>query len=123
MKAAVEGFTLIELAIVIALISILSTLAVLRFADLQDNAHRSMAQRFLSQLISAAAVATAETSTAPTAFTQFVSTSPASVGTVSVAPFTYVLNIPLPLMVALYLVTHLQPVVLYALTGGALWVP
>jgi prepilin-type N-terminal cleavage/methylation domain-containing protein len=94
MKTSAQGFTLLELAIVIALIAILASFAVLRFAQLEDSAHRAMAQRFLSQLISAAAVATAETSTAPTAFTQFVTTTSAGVGGVSVAPFTYTLNIP-----------------------------
>jgi prepilin-type N-terminal cleavage/methylation domain-containing protein len=94
MKAAAKGFTLIELAIVIAIIAILASVAIPRFAALQDNANRAVAQNFLSQLTTAAATATAEAARVPTQFTEFVTTAPASVGAVSTAPFRFNISTP-----------------------------
>jgi prepilin-type N-terminal cleavage/methylation domain-containing protein len=67
-----KGFTLIELAIVIAIIAILASVAIPRFAAMQDNANRAVAQAFMSQLNTAAATFMAQQARTPTAFSDFV---------------------------------------------------
>lgn len=72
MKAA-KGFTLIELAIVIAIIAILAAVAIPRFANMQHSANRAAAQAYLSNLNTAAATWMAQNAQVPTNFNQFVS--------------------------------------------------
>jgi type IV pilus assembly protein PilA len=71
-RSAQKGFTLIELAIVIAIISVLAAVAIPRFADLGQTAEAALAQDMVSQLSSGAAIYTARQGTPPTGFTQYV---------------------------------------------------
>ena len=71
-SSAAKGFTLIELAIVIAIVGILAAVAIPRFANLTGNAERAVAQNFISQLKTAAATFTARQAAEPTGFNQFV---------------------------------------------------
>lgn len=72
MKAS-KGFTLVELAVVIAIVAILAAVAVPRLVDSTDSAQRAVALDFVSQLNSAAAMYTAKQMTSPNGFTDFVS--------------------------------------------------
>lgn len=72
MKTAAKGFTLIELAIVIAIIAILASVAIPRFANMTDNANGAVAQAFLSQLNTASATFMAAQARPPADFGQFV---------------------------------------------------
>jgi prepilin-type N-terminal cleavage/methylation domain-containing protein len=86
MMTAKKGFTLIELAIVIAIIAILSAVAIPRFAGLQGNAEKAVAQNFMTQLNTALATATAEGAGTPASadgFSAFVTDVVADVGKVS----------------------------------------
>jgi prepilin-type N-terminal cleavage/methylation domain-containing protein len=69
---AAKGFTLIELAIVIAIIAILASVAIPRFANMTDNANGALAQAYLSQLNTASATWMASNAATPTGFAQFV---------------------------------------------------
>ena len=74
MKSASKGFTLIELAIVIAIIAILASVAIPRFANMTDNANGAVAQAFVSQLNTASATFMASNARPPANFAEFVST-------------------------------------------------
>jgi prepilin-type N-terminal cleavage/methylation domain-containing protein len=90
MKKSAQGFTLIELAVVISIVAILAAVAVPRLMGNQAAAEEALARDFVSQLNSAAAMYTAQNSTAPTGFTQFVKSTALANGdtqTISVAIF------------------------------------
>ena len=72
MKVPSKGFTLIELAVVIAIIAILAAVAIPRFGDTTVQAERSMIKDMVSQLTSAAAIYTTEQGGTPGGFTDFV---------------------------------------------------
>lgn len=67
-----HGFTLIELAVVIAIIAILAAVAIPRLIDTQAQAERSNMKHMLSQLHSAASSYVAEQESFPSGFTDFV---------------------------------------------------
>jgi prepilin-type N-terminal cleavage/methylation domain-containing protein len=69
---ATSGFTLIELAIVIAVIAILASIAIQRFSDVGANAERTTVRDFVAKLRSAQAQYTYLKSQQPKAFTDFV---------------------------------------------------
>lgn len=74
MKKKQSGFTLIELAVVIAILAILAAVAIPRFANTTASAERSMINSMVGQLTSAHAMATAERAATPQGFNEFVGT-------------------------------------------------
>lgn len=92
LKAAKSGFTLIELAVVIAVIAILASVAIPRFARITDGAERAVAENFAAQLNTAAATFTAEQARVPTAYTQFVAGTAAQMNAAN-ATFTIALPV------------------------------
>lgn len=70
---AQKGFTLIELAVVIAIIGILAAVALPRFGDTTAQAEFANIKDLKSQLSSAAAIYTAEQAATPNGFDDYVS--------------------------------------------------
>lgn len=79
--ASAKGFTLIELAVVIAIIAILASVAIQRFSNLTGAAERAVAENFGTQLNTAAATYMAAQAQAPTSYTVFVTDDPTKVNT------------------------------------------
>jgi prepilin-type N-terminal cleavage/methylation domain-containing protein len=84
-KQAFAGFTLIELAVVIALIAILASVAMIRYNNLTQSAAQAVANSYINALTTGASEFTAATSQSPTGYDQFVSatniaTAPQTVG-------------------------------------------
>lgn len=82
-----KGFTLIELAVVIAIIAILAAVAIPRFGNAAGQAECSKVKDLASQLTSAASIYTAEQASTPTGFSDFVTNN-----AVPAPPFTMSVN-------------------------------
>jgi prepilin-type N-terminal cleavage/methylation domain-containing protein len=90
-----KGFTLIELAVVIAVIAILAAVAIPRFGNTTATAECSNMKGFVTELMSAMSIYTAENAMPPTGFNNFVSqaalTSPAP-GTPTISTIAFGTN-------------------------------
>ena len=80
-----KGFTLIELAIVIAIVAVLAAVAVPKFQNAEAGAERGVMKDMVSQLTSAMAIYTARYGRTPTGFTDFVTTAAVPTGKYSIA--------------------------------------
>jgi prepilin-type N-terminal cleavage/methylation domain-containing protein len=79
--ASAKGFTLIELAVVIAIIAILASVAIQRFSNLTAGAERAVAENFGTQLNTAAATFMAANARQPTGYTDFVTNDKTKINT------------------------------------------
>jgi len=73
-----KGFTLIELAIIIAIIGIMSAVAVTQFIDLTGNAEEAVLSDYLQKLNTGVASYMAATGHRPDTFADFVANTPAA---------------------------------------------
>ena len=71
-----RGFTLIEVAVVIAIIAIIAAMALPRLTDLGDEAERAAVKDYLQKLRSAYSLYTAANTGPPQTFDDFVSQTP-----------------------------------------------
>lgn len=91
------GFTLIELALVIALVTVLSEVAFFRSQPLVTQAEEAVAHDFLRTLNTASATYIMENRRQPAGFTDFITTNPAQLGRPNPsATGTYTLATPTP---------------------------
>ena len=74
-QAAQSGFTLIELAIVIAIVSVLAAVAVPKFQNAEAGAERGIIQDMTSQLKSAMSIYIVRSGKTPEKFSDFVKTT------------------------------------------------
>jgi prepilin-type N-terminal cleavage/methylation domain-containing protein len=79
-RTSSSGFTLIELALVIGLISILSMMTLPAFRYFEDSANRSLAHDYFRRLKQASAMYFATSSQVPKTFTEFVTPDPENIG-------------------------------------------
>jgi prepilin-type N-terminal cleavage/methylation domain-containing protein len=78
MRTSRQGFTLIELAVVIGLIAIIAAVAVLHLHDTDTQAERVLIKNLSAQLVSAAGIYATEQGTPPNGFSDYVEDSATS---------------------------------------------